>query len=198
MYVVNKSCIVPSLVTLLPKILKKVITQLELGLALTCISVENTNERLHEQTLRSFVIPEYDHIIIFFIFVTHMGTNSFHSFKPKNVNYNGIMWMKNPSKKKHFSVKKRRSKYWSNYQQSRKINIYTVKRVNIWANVYWPLPTGCGTAKPGILKRELEQAWLGLISVCPEVVSVPINSTRFLRACWDSSPSSLSNLIDTW
>lgn len=73
MYIVHKSCIVPSLVTLLPKILKKVITQLELGLALTCISVENTKERLHEQTLRAYS----------FIFVTHMATNLFHNFKPQ-------------------------------------------------------------------------------------------------------------------
>lgn len=75
MYIVHKSCIVPSLVTLLPKILKKVITQLELGLAFTCISVENTKERLHaiEQTLRAYL----------FIFVTHMATNLFHNFKPQ-------------------------------------------------------------------------------------------------------------------
>lgn len=73
MYIVDKSCIVPSLVTLLPKILKKVITQLELGLAFTCISVENTKERLHEQTLRAYL----------FIFITHMATNLFHNFKPQ-------------------------------------------------------------------------------------------------------------------
>ena len=57
-----------------------------------------------------------------------------------------------------------------------------------------PLPTGWGTEKPGILNRDPEQAWLGLISEYPEVVRVPISRTRFLRACWDSSPSSLSNL----
>lgn len=119
----------------------------------------------------------------------------------KNDNFNCILLVQ---RKIHLHVGiKKGSKYWSNYQQSRKKNIYRVKKstckyLSNCQNVYWPLPTGCGTAKPGILKRELEQAWLGLISEWPEVVSVPINSTRFLRACWDSSPSSLSNLIDTW
>lgn len=126
MYIVHKSCIVPSLVTLLPKILKKVITQLELGLAFTCISVENTKERLHEQTLRAYS----------FIFVTHMATNLFHNFKPQKWQlYNCILLVQ---RKIHLHVGvKNGSKYWSNYQQSRKKTSIELKRapVNIWATV---------------------------------------------------------------
>lgn len=81
MYIVHKSCIVPSLVTLLPKILKKVITQLELGLAFTCISVENTKERLHEQTLRAYL----------FIFVLTWLQTCFIILSLKNDNFNCIL-----------------------------------------------------------------------------------------------------------